>query len=372
MPTRIGILGGGQLGQMLAQAGRCLGVQCRCYDPDPRACAALACECVTAPFEDLDAIARFAEGCDVITYEFENVPVTTVRHAERLRPVAPSPKDLEVAQDRGSEKAFFERSGLEVPAYRLVDGESLLKTAVAELGTPCVLKTRRGGYDGKGQAVIRGAGDVPGAWQAIGGKPAIVERMVPFTRELSVIAVRGGTGEFAHYPLVENTHARGILRVSRAPAPGVPRSVEEEAIAHVRSLMETLQYVGVLAVEMFEVDGRLLANEMAPRVHNSGHWTIEGAVTSQFENHLRAVAGMPLGDCSARGASVMVNFIGAVPDEHAVLAVESAHAHLYGKAGRAQRKVGHATVVAGPGAAFDAIAPQVGALKALAAACDIG
>ncbi len=216
------------------------------------------------------------------------------------------------------------------------------------------------------------------AWDAIGRKPAILERMVPFTRELSVIAVRSAAGAFDHYPLVENTHERGILRVSRAPAPEVPQHVEDEAVAHVRTLMDAMQYVGVLAVELFEVEGRLLANEMAPRVHNSGHWTIEGAATSQFENHLRAVSGMPLGPCNAIGPSVMINFIGAVPDEAAIRAITHAHPHLYGKSGRANRKVGHATLVASRGEGlqpprdpFAHLADATQSLRTLAASCDI-
>ncbi|HEX2838294.1 MAG TPA: 5-(carboxyamino)imidazole ribonucleotide synthase [Phycisphaerales bacterium] len=380
MSLRLGILGGGQLGQMLAQAGQRTGITCRCYDPDPEACARLVCEVTTAPFEDDAAITRFAQQCDVLTYEFENVPVSAVRAAERACPVAPGPRCLEVAQDRGSEKAFFTQSGLEVPPYRLIDSLETLRAAAADIGLPCILKTRRGGYDGKGQAVVRAVGDVGPAWDAIGRKPAILERMVPFTRELSVIAVRSAAGAFDHYPLVENTHERGILRVSRAPAPGVPQRVEDEAVAHVRTLMDAMQYVGVLAVELFEVEGRLLANEMAPRVHNSGHWTIEGAATSQFENHLRAVAGMPLGPCNAVGPSVMINFIGAVPDETAIRAIPHAHPHLYGKSGRANRKVGHATLVApraGAGGGqpphdpFAHLADAAHRLRTLAAACDI-
>jgi 5-(carboxyamino)imidazole ribonucleotide synthase len=388
MPLRIGILGAGQLGQMLAQAGQRLGVTCRCYDPDPDACAKRACEVVTAPFEDDAAITAFASACDVLTFEFENVPVSALRTAQRVCRVAPGPGCLEVAQDRASEKAFFTESGLDVPAFRTVDSLDDLRAAVTgEVGVPCVLKTRRGGYDGKGQAVVRSAGDAERAWDAVGQRPSIVERMVPFTRELSVIAVRSASGDFAHYPLVENTHERGILRVSRAPAPNVPLGVEGEAVAHVRTLMDSLQYVGVLAVELFDVEGRLLANEMAPRVHNSGHWTIEGAPTSQFENHLRAAAGLPLGDCRALAPSIMVNFIGAVPSEAAVRAIPHAHAHLYGKAGRAGRKVGHATLVAprvdregndGWGgsillspADFTCLEPSLAQLRALAAACDI-
>lgn len=378
MSLRLGILGGGQLGQMLAQAGQRTGITCRCYDPDPQACARLVCDVTTAPFEDDAAITRFAQQCDVLTYEFENVPVSAVRTAERACPVAPGPRCLEVAQDRGSEKAFFTRSGLEVPPYRLIESPESLHAAAADIGLPCIIKTRRGGYDGKGQAVIRTVGDVGPAWDTIGKKPAILERMVPFTRELSVIAVRSAAGAFDHYPLVENTHERGILRVSRAPAPGVPQRVEDEAVAHVRTLMESMQYVGVLAVELFEVEGRLLANEMAPRVHNSGHWTIEGAATSQFENHLRAVAGMPLGPCNAVSPSVMINFIGAVPDEAAIRAIPHAHPHLYGKSGRAHRKIGHATLVAPRSTdaqpthdPFAPLADSLHRLRSLAAACDI-
>ena len=375
----VGILGGGQLGQMLAQAGARIGVRCRFLDPDPDACAGSAGELITGSFDDERALTRFASGCDAVTFEFENVPAAAVRHVARIlgdHCVRPGPACLEVAQDRVSEKQFFARAGLETPAWFAVDSAAQLRDAVAgggPVGVPCVLKTRRGGYDGKGQAVLRSADDTERAWAAIGGHPAIVERLVPFTRELSVIAVRGvdGTGgAFDHYPLVENTHERGILRVSRAPAPSVDARVEREAVAHVRTLMETMNYVGVLAVELFEVNGVLLANEMAPRVHNSGHWTIEGAHTSQFENHLRAVCGLPLGPCDARGPSAMVNFIGGVPRESDITSIPGAHAHLYGKAGRAGRKVGHATLVGEPGAVHQGIEPALARLREVAARCD--
>ncbi len=383
---RVGILGGGQLGRMLALAGHPLGLTFRFFDPDPAACAGQVDEHVCGSFEDGAALDAFARGCDVITYEFENVPVSAVRRVGAIARVAPSAECLEVAQDRASEKTFFAKAGLDTPTWRAVNNVDQLRDAVkTAVGLPCVLKTRRGGYDGKGQAVIRAESDIDRAWDAIGRVPAVVEQFVSFTRELSVVAVRSADGAFDHYPLTENTHERGILRVSRAPAPGVDAAIEQAAVDHVRTLMDTMQYVGVLAVELFEVRGTLLANEMAPRVHNSGHWTIDGAVTSQFENHLRAVCGLPLGPCGARGASVMVNFIGNVPSAADLAAVPDAHVHLYGKTGRAGRKVGHATLVSRGGGilpprmpgeraaadAFASIEPQVQRLRTIAAACDI-
>jgi 5-(carboxyamino)imidazole ribonucleotide synthase len=228
----------------------------------------------------------------------------------------------------------------------VVDSADDLRAAVYETKLPAVLKTRRLGYDGKGQVVLSDAADIDDAWRTLGGVPLILESFVPFVRELSVIAVRGADGSLATYPLVENTHSEGILRMSLAPARGVSESMQQTAQSMAERVLEALDYVGVLTIELFEVDGRLLANEIAPRVHNSGHWTIEGAETSQFENHLRAILGLPLGSTAQRGASAMLNLIGAVPPLDRLAALPGAHVHLYGKDARPDRKLGHVTLCA--------------------------
>jgi 5-(carboxyamino)imidazole ribonucleotide synthase len=261
--------------------------------------------------------------------------------------VFPPPAALEAAQDRLAEKELFTAVGLPVPTYAPVDSLDGLDDALEQLGVPAVLKTRRLGYDGKGQAVIRDPLLAEDAWRSVGEVPCLVEALVPFARELSIVAVRGRDGAVASYPVVENHHRDGILRLTRAPAPGSDPSLQEAAEAHVRAVMTELGYVGVLAIELFHVGGSLLANEMAPRVHNSAHWTIEGAETSQFENHLRAVCGLPLGPTDGVGVSAMVNLIGTMPDREALLAVPGAHLHDYGKEPRPGRKLGHVTVRAG-------------------------
>jgi 5-(carboxyamino)imidazole ribonucleotide synthase len=349
----LGILGGGQLGWMLARAAEPLGIRCRVLDPSPDAPAGRAGELVVGAYDDPAALDRFAEGLRLATYEFENVPVASARRLAARLDVLPPPRALEVAQDRVAEKAFFESAGIPVTPWRPVSSPADLERALDELGRPAVLKTRRLGYDGKGQHVIRGPGDAEVAWARLGGAPLVLEAFVPFARELSVIAARGRDGAVACYPLVENEHAEGILRRSRAPAPGLAAGLQAEAGRHAGRVLDALGYVGVLAIELFEVEGRLLANELAPRVHNSGHWTIEGAETSQFENHVRAVTGLPLGPTAPRGASLMVNLIGAVPDAAAVLAVPGAHLHLYGKAPRPGRKLGHVTLRADDPAALE-------------------
>ena len=281
-----------------------------------------------------------------MTYEWEGIAAEAAHAAEELAPLRPGARPLEVAQDRAAEKAIFERLGIAVPAFETVDDRDGLERAVAAVGLPAVLKTRRGGYDGKGQRVLRRAADLDEAWRTLGGVPLILEQLVSFQRELSIVSVRGLDGTAAHYPLVENEHRDGILRVTCAPAPGLASGLQREAEAIARKLLHDLEYVGVLAVELFENDGRLLANELAPRVHNSGHWTIEGAETSQFENHLRAILGWPLGSVTPRGCSAMVNCLGVLPPRDAILRVAGAHLHDYGKASRPGRKVGHVTVTA--------------------------
>jgi 5-(carboxyamino)imidazole ribonucleotide synthase len=333
---------------MLALAGTPLGLRFRFLEPRAPAPVDGLGEVVRGAYDDLDAVRRFGDGVAVVTYEFENVPVASARALvdEGVR-VHPPAAALEVAQDRLREKETFARLGIPVAPWRAVDTREDLAAAAEELGLPAVLKTRRFGYDGKGQAVLRGDADLDDAWAQLGGRPLLLEGFVDFSRELSIIAVRARDGAAAFYPLVENRHVRGILTETIAPAPAVPDALQAQAERHVRALLDALDYVGVLALELFQAgDDLLLANELAPRVHNSGHWTQNGAVTSQFENHMRAVVGLPLGATSATGSTVMLNLLGALPPLVAVLAEPGAHLHLYDKAPRPGRKLGHINVVA--------------------------
>jgi 5-(carboxyamino)imidazole ribonucleotide synthase len=343
---KVGVLGAGQLGRMLALAGYPLGLRFEFLDHAADACAGQLAPLTVGEF-DAAQVAALAARCDVITFDWENVPVEALREAARTHAVHPPLAALEVGQDRLTEKDRFASLGIPTPGYRTVSSRADLDRAVAELGLPAVLKTRRLGYDGKGQRVLRTPADLEPTWAAFGPAieraPLILEQFVPFEREVSIIAVRGKDGEVRCWPLTENVHRDGILHCSCAPY--ADAALQALAERHVRALLESFGYVGVLALELFVHDGRLVANEFAPRVHNSGHWTIEGAVTSQFENHLRAICGLPLGDTAVRGHAAMLNFIGRVPLRAAVLAVPDAELHDYGKAPRAGRKVGHATVV---------------------------
>jgi 5-(carboxyamino)imidazole ribonucleotide synthase len=341
---KLGVLGGGQLGRMLALAGYPLGLRFRFLDPAPESPVEELADLVVGRFDDLDVLARFPAGLDVITYEFENVPVEPARHLARQVPVYPPVAALEISQDRLAEKTLFNSLGMATAPFAAVETWDELRQAVSTIGLPAVLKTRRLGYDGKGQWMLRSPQDVDAAWQALRGVPLLLEGFVPFERELSQIAVRGRDGAVVFYPLVENHHAGGILRLSLAPAPGLSEGLTAASQAFLRRLMGHLNYVGVLTVEFFQKGGELIANEMAPRVHNSGHWSIEGARTSQFENHLRAVLGWPLGPAEAIGHSALVNLIGSLPATAEVLAVPGAHLHLYGKKPRPGRKVGHITL----------------------------
>jgi 5-(carboxyamino)imidazole ribonucleotide synthase len=341
---RIGVLGGGQLGRMLALAGYPLGLRFRFHEPAPEAPVDDLAERLVADSDE--ALERFTAGLELVTYEFENVPVELARRLERVVPVYPPPAALEASQDRLHEKALFRSLGVPTAPFAAVDGRADLDRALDEVGCPAILKTRRFGYDGKGQYLVRTPADADAAWRALGGAPLILEGFVRFERELSHLSVRGRDGAVVFYPLVENHHRGGMLRLSLAPAEGVPAALEEQARTYSRRVLEALGYVGVLAIELFQQADRLVANEMAPRVHNSGHWTIEGARTSQFENHLRAVLGWPLGPAGAAGRCAMLNLIGALPDPRAVLAVPDAHLHLYGKKPRPGRKLGHVTVCA--------------------------
>ena len=346
---RVGVLGGGQLGRMLALAGVPLGFEFRFLEPAEDPPVRGLGEHVQASYDDAAALERFAEGLDVVTYEFENVPVGSTRALSEHVPVRPQPDALECAQDRLREKELFAKLRIPAASFERVDPkaeaeEEDLPAALERLGAPAVAKTRRLGYDGHGQFVVRTPADVTRAEKELRGAPSILEKLVSFERELSILAVGGRNGAHAFYPLVENLHRDGILRRSLAPAPNVSDRLQAEAQSIASRILEDFGYVGLLAVELFEVDGKLMANEMAPRVHNSGHWTIEGAETSQFENHLRAVTGLPLGETKPRGTSVMLNLIGATPDPGTVLETPDAHLHLYGKAARRGRKLGHVTL----------------------------
>lgn len=353
-------MGAGQLGQMLALAGTRLGCEFRFLSPDAQAPAGRFAELVVAEYENESALQHFAEGLDVATYEFESIPVAAVRSVAEKVSVFPPPLALETAQDRALEKLCFERLGIPTAPFAVVDSMRDVREALERIGTPAILKARRLGYDGKGQAVIRARDDIAGAWVKLAGAPSIVESHVKFSRELSIIAVRSRTGETAFYPLVENHHSEGILRFSLAPAPGVSLAMQVTAEDYARRLMDDLDYTGVIAVELFETPSGLMANEMAPRVHNTGHWTIEGADTSQFENHLRAITGLPLGSTEVGGAAGMVNVIGTEPDARRLSEVDNVHVHMYGKAPAPRRKLGHITVTAND---LDGVRHRVGLLR---------
>jgi len=345
---KVAVLGGGQLAQMMALAGTPLGMSFTFLDPAPDAPAGSLGRHVRSGFEDPEGLDAIGQWADVVTWDFENVPAASARRLAHQVAVYPPPRSLEVSQDRVVEKEFLRSLGIPVPAFAPVDSNESLRRAVEAIGTPSVLKTRRFGYDGKGQRLVRAAGEAEEAWRELARQPAVLEAFVPFTRELSVVAVRGREGAVVAYPLVENEHGEGILRLTRAPAPGLTPRLQHRAEDYVGRMLAALDYVGVLALELFQVDGvdgGLLANEFAPRVHNSGHWTIEGAGTSQFENHLRAVAGLPLGTLDPVDCSAMVNLIGTVPETAPLLALPGTHLHLYGKKPRPGRKLGHVTVL---------------------------
>jgi 5-(carboxyamino)imidazole ribonucleotide synthase len=330
---------------MLGLAGVPLGVRCRFLDPSANAPAAALGDVVAAGLADPAGLDAVASRADVVTYEWEGVPAEAVRRLEASLPVRPGSRPLAVAQDRLEEKTAFGRLGIPVAPFTTVDDRAGLDAAIASIGLPAILKARRGGYDGKGQHVLRVRRDTAAAFATVGGDAAVLEQCIPFSRELSIVAARGLDGEIRCYPVVENVHRDGILRTTRAPAGGLGVGLQEQARKIAVRLLDELDYVGVLAVELFEHAGQLLANEFAPRVHNSGHWTIEGAETSQFEQHLRAILGWPLGSPAPRGHAVMVNCIGGLPAREDVLAVPGAHFHSYDKEARPGRKVGHVTIV---------------------------
>ena len=358
---RVAVLGGGQLGRMLALEGIPLGHRFTFLEPSPDPPAGALGTVIAAPYDDADALARIAVGADVVTYEFENVPAASAAYlAERL-PVLPPPRALGATQDRLAEKQVFERLGVPTAPFDRLDTPTDLDFALATTGLPTVIKTRRFGYDGKGQIVAQSRAAAAAALETL-GPGLIAERFIHFERELSILAVRGRDGHRVAYPLTENHHRDGILRASYAPAPGITPALQSAAERIAGRIMDELDCVGVLAIELFETDGRLLANEMAPRVHNSGHWTLDGANTSQFENHIRAVTGLPLAAPRVPGPAAMLNIIGELPDAAAVTAVPGAHLHLYDKAPRPGRKLGHVNITGPEQAAVRAGCEQVWAL----------
>ena len=343
----VGILGGGQLARMMVLAGAPLGLRFELFDPAADACGAPLAPLTVGAFDDRDALAAFAARVDVVTFDFENVPADSAHWLADRVPVYPPPAALAVAQDRLSEKTLFQQLDIPLPPFADIRSRDELAVKATEFGLPCILKTRRLGYDGKGQFRLRSEADIDAAWQALGGQVEhaglILEGFVAFQREVSVIAVRGRDGKFRAWPVTGNWHVDGVLSASVAPAV-LSAAEQDAAVGYARRLADHLQYVGVFALELFCRDGELLANEMAPRVHNSGHWTIEGSETSQFENHLRAVLGLPLGDTRMLGHACMLNWIGAMPDPVPVLSQVAGHWHDYGKQSREGRKVGHATL----------------------------
>ncbi len=343
--STIGILGAGQLGRMLAAAASQLGFRCRIYSDVPGPASDVAVSTTIGAYEDLDAIAKFAAETDVVTYEFENVPVEAAAAVERVRPVRPGLKALEVAQDRLKEKQFVAALGIPIAPFAAVDTSADFAAAMASVGVPSILKTRRLGYDGKGQAGVSAAGDIEAAFEAIGGAPATLEARIAFKCEVSVLLVRGGDGATRFYDIPQNHHEGGILRTSTVPST-LPAAHQARAREIAGTLADALGYVGLIGVEMFYVgDGPepLLINEFAPRVHNSGHWTMDGCAVGQFENHIRAVAGWPLGATERHSDAQMTNLIGDDVHEWPSLAAEpGACLHLYGKnEARPGRKMGH-------------------------------
>ncbi len=344
---RVGIIGGGQLAQMLAQSVKHLGVQCTVLDPNEDCCARSTCEQIVGDYDDVESLKQLANGAEVVTYEFENVSASAAV-LEDIVEIHPSTKALAVAQDRHIERQMFCDLGIAIPEYEPVECVQSLEAALESVGIPAILKARRLGYDGKGQVLINDPEHAAAALKTIGDVPAILDQFVAFERELSIVAARDKLGNIVFYPLAENVHRGGILRVSKAPARDVSDALTAQAQGAARKILEEFNYVGVLAVEFFQIgkgdDGHLVANEIAPRVHNTGHWTIEGAQTSQFENHMRAVMGMELGSTEPIGHSAMVNIIGNEPRPGALDAMPEAFVHMYGKAPRAGRKIGHVTL----------------------------
>jgi 5-(carboxyamino)imidazole ribonucleotide synthase len=356
---RIGIIGAGQLGQMLALSGIPLGLEFLFLDRSADTPAGRIAPVLAGEFTDPELLAQLSERCAVLSFDWENISVPALRAAtrERRTRIAPPLAALAASQDRWAEKRTFTRLGIATTRCAPVDSRAALGRAVRRIGLPGMLKTRRLGYDGKGQILLRSPEDLDGAWQRLGGVALLYEEFVPFDYEVSLIGARARDGSIVLYPLNRNYHAEGILRLTISPwhAPALERA----AGTALRRVLRAFNYVGVLAIEFFVRHGRLIANEMAPRVHNSGHWSIEGSVTSQFENHVRAIAGLPLGPSSALGHAAMINLIGALPDTRALLAEPGLHLHCYGKEPRPGRKLGHCTLIESSAARRDARTVQL-------------
>jgi 5-(carboxyamino)imidazole ribonucleotide synthase len=358
---RIGIIGAGQLGRMLALAGYPLGLRFVFLDQSDDAPGAQVGRIIRGAFDDKERLAELADAVDVVTFDVENVPVEAVEGIAARKPFLPPVGALGASQDRLHEKTLFRKLKIPTPEFAAVDSLQDLESAARAIGIPGVLKTRRLGYDGRGQYLIRKKADVAVAWETLGSVPLIYEGFVDFSREVSLIGVRSTRGETRFYPLSANTHEAGILRYSTAPYRSA--SLQKQAERHLTRLMKHLDYAGVLTVEFFVKRGQLIANEMAPRVHNSGHWTIEGAQTSQFENHIRAILGLPLGSTRPIGHSAMLNFIGQIPELGNILRVPGVHFHSYGKQPRPNRKLGHCTITAASARARDRALKQLLRLK---------
>jgi len=340
----IGVLGAGQLGRMLALAGYPLGMDFLFLDHAADAPAGQVAPLLCAEFTDAARLAELGARCEVVTFDWENVPLEALHTLAEHCPIRPPLRALASAQDRASEKRLFERLRIPTTRWRAVSSRTELRHAALRVGLPGVLKTRRMGYDGKGQVVVRSMRALESAWERLGNVPLLYEELVPFDCEVSIIGARGRRGELAVYPLCLNSHAGGILRLTRAPFESA--RLQRLAGAYLQRVLTHFRYVGVLTIEFFVRSGALIANEIAPRVHNSGHWTIEGADTSQFENHLRAIAGLPLGSTRARGHAAMINLIGRMPRRAALLEHPDLHLHDYGKRPRPGRKLGHCTLLA--------------------------
>jgi 5-(carboxyamino)imidazole ribonucleotide synthase len=328
---------------MLALAGYPLGIRCSFLDRSAEAPGAQVAPILVGPLEDSALLAELATGNDVVTFDWENISGTALAPLEKLTSIRPPRAALEISQDRLREKALFKRLKIPVAEHAKVDTRDQLVLAAAKLGVPGVLKTRRMGYDGKGQFVVRRAQDIERAWDQLGAEDLIYEKFQAFTREVSIVGARSAAGDMVCYPLSANSHGDGILRYTVAPY--TSPAIERSAKIYLKRVMSALNYVGVLAIEFFVVKGRLIANEMAPRVHNSGHWTIEGCVTSQFENHLRAICDLPLGSTRALGHTAMINFLGELPDRKRLLQIDGLAFHDYGKEAQRGRKVGHCTIL---------------------------
>lgn len=372
-PLRIGVLGGGQLGRMMALAGYPLNLAFSFFDKNA--------DCPSAPLgerhgDDRDSDASldaFIASADVFTYEFENIPTRWVERIAANKPVHPGVTSLAISQNRLNEKRLFAELGIPSAGFVEVNAEADLHTAVAQFGLPLVVKTVTEGYDGKGQFLIKTEAQVAEAWAQLGARvPLIAEEFVHFRRELSIIAVRARSGETAFYPLTENAHHKGILSHSVAPAQHIDDDTQLNAEHYISAIMDRMDHVGVLTLEMFDTRKGLMANETAPRVHNSGHWSIEGAHCSQFENHVRAVAGLPLGSTRCEKPTAMINLIGQHPSVEAVLAIPDVHLHLYSKEEREGRKLGHITVTANNYAELDARLLQIAALLPNPMALNVG